>query len=225
MTAPAFRTLLLNLFYIFSLSSSGIMPPKQAEEYVQCTAPISKHDLESVLDLVMTSGKETDDGSIFVKYLDKSEKLDKNTERRIYFRISYIPVPDGDERENKGTPYLTPAVFLPVGYKCLVTRVGILIEDWKKALISDEGKRYNGFKIFQTSIDDFGEECNPDGIPNSMRTRFIEETLEGRALTIGRTNVVDLSQPENKENAQEVYNRSVNEILREYMYQKPNRIL
>lgn len=201
------------------------MPPKQAEEHVQCTAPISKHDLESVLSLVMASGKEMNDGSTFVKYLDKSEKLDKNTERRIYFRIKYKPIQDKDERENRDIPYLLPAVFLHAGYKRLVTGVGILIEDWQKALLTDEGKRYNGFKIFQTSIDDFGSEGDPDGIPNSMQTRFIEETLEGRALTIGRTNVVDLSQPENKEKAQEIYNQSVNEILREYMHQEPQEKL
>ena len=224
MTASAFRMLLLNLFYIFSLSSSGIMSSKQAEES-ECTAPISKHDLESALNLIMTAGKEMNDGSTFVKYLDKFEKLDKNTERRIYFRIKYKPVRDKDEKENRGTPYLIPAVFLHAGHKCLVTGVGILIEDWQKALLTDEDKRYNGFKIFQTRIDDFGSGCDPDGIPNSMRTRFLEETLEGRALTIGRTNVVDLSQPENKENAQEIYNQSVNEILREYMYQEPHEIL
>ena len=172
----------------------------------------------------MTSGKEMDDGSIFVKYLDKFEKLDKNTERRIYFRISYIPVRDEDERENRGTPYFIPAVFLPVGHKCLVTRAGVLIEDWKKALISDGDKQHNGFKIFQTGIDDFGLGYGPDGIPNSMQTRFIEETLDGRALTIGKINVVDLSQPENKENAQEIYNQSVNKILREYMHQEFNEI-
>ncbi len=220
MIIPFFRALLFGLYSILSLSSSGIIPSKQAE-YVQCTAPVSKHDLEFALNLTMTAGKETDDGSIFVKYLDKFKELDENTERRIYFRISYIPITEEEEREDKYVmPDFIPAVFLPAGHKCLVTRVGVLIEDWKKALLTYEDKQHEGFRILQTGIDDFGLACDPDGIPNSMRIRTVEETLDSRILKIGKIQIADLSQPEDREIAQKMYNQSINEILQEYALQE-----